>query len=92
MINADVVSENLKRLLRRIFHVEHSSIDLASIKGLNLIVDLHDLDRKDAYKREIKPVYNVITTAYLREALSKPGTDMIKNRFITVRLCCLSQR
>ena len=38
--------------MRRIFHVEHSSIDLASIKGLNLIVDLHDLDRRVAYKRK----------------------------------------
>jgi len=69
-------------ILRRIFHVEHSSIDLASIRGVNLIVDLHDLDRRVAYKREIRLIYNVITTAYLREALSKSPVDRIENMFI----------
>lgn len=69
-------------ILRRIFYVEHSSIDLASIDGLNLMVDLHDLDRRVAYKREVRLIYNVITTAYLREALSKPPTNGIENIFI----------
>jgi len=39
-------------VLRRIFHVNHSSIDLASIKGINLLVDLHGLDGRVAYKCE----------------------------------------
>jgi DNA helicase HerA-like ATPase len=69
-------------VLRRIFYVERSSIDLASIKGLNLIVDLHDLDRRVAYKREVRLVYNIITTAYLREALAKSPMDKIENMFI----------
>lgn len=69
-------------VLRRIFHVEHSSIDLASVKGFNLIVDLHGLDRMVAYKREVGLIYNIITTAYLREALSKLETDNIENMFI----------
>jgi DNA helicase HerA-like ATPase len=69
-------------VLRRTFYVDRSSIDLASIKGLNLIVDLHDLDRRVAYKREVRLVYNVITTAYLREALAKRPTNKIENMFI----------
>ncbi|MEM3790896.1 MAG: zonular occludens toxin domain-containing protein [Thermoproteota archaeon] len=69
-------------ILRRIFYVEHSSIDLAFIRGVNFIVDLHDLDRKVAYKREVRLIYNVITTAYLREALNKSPIDRIENMFI----------
>jgi DNA helicase HerA-like ATPase len=69
-------------VLRRIFYVERSSIDLASIKGVNMIIDLHDLDRRVAYKREVRLIYNVITTAYLREALAKSPTDKIENMFI----------
>jgi DNA helicase HerA-like ATPase len=69
-------------ILRRIFYVEKSSIDLASIKGLNLLVDLHDLDRRVAYKREVRLIYNIITTTYLREALAKDPTDDIENMFI----------
>jgi len=57
-------------VLRRIFYVYHSNIDLASIKELNLLVDLYGLDRRGAYKREVRLVYNVITTAYLREVLN----------------------
>ena len=40
------------------------------------------MDRRVAYKREVRLIYNVITTAYLREALSKPETDKIENMFI----------
>lgn len=69
-------------ILRRIFYVEYSSIDLSSIEGVNLIVDLHDLDRRVAYKREVRLIYNVITTAYLREALSKSPRNGIENMFI----------
>lgn len=69
-------------VLRRIFYVNSSSLDLASIKGVNLLVDLHDLDRRVAYKREVRLIYNVITTTYLREALAKTPADRIENMFI----------
>ena len=69
-------------ILRRIFYVYRSSIDLASIRGVNLLVDLHGLDRRVAYKREVRLIYNVITTAYLREALARNPTDKIENMFI----------
>jgi len=69
-------------ILRKIFYVDKSSMDLSSIKGLNLVIDLHDLDRMVAYKNEVRLIYNVITTAYLRESLSKVPMDKIENMFI----------
>ena len=69
-------------VLRKIFYVKHSSIDLSKIEGRNLIVDLHDLDRRVVYRDEVRLIYNFITTAYLREALSREETDEIRNMFI----------
>jgi len=68
--------------LREIFNVGKSSIDMSGIDGVNLIVDLHDLDRKVAYKRELRLIYNTLTVAYLREALSKSERDSVENMFI----------
>jgi hypothetical protein len=69
-------------VLRKIFYQEQSSLDLSQIKGKNLIVDLHDLDRRVAYKAEERLLYNAITLAYLREALGKPERDKVENLFI----------
>ena len=69
-------------VLRRIFYVYRSSIDPASIKGVNLLVNLHDLNRRVAYKREEMLIYKVITTAYLRKALNKSPMNRIENMFI----------
>lgn len=57
-------------ILRTIFYVEKSSIAMKSIKNKNLIIDLHSLDMKVAYKKELRLIYNTLTTAYLREALN----------------------
>jgi DNA helicase HerA-like ATPase len=69
-------------ILRKIFYQEHSSLDVSQIEGKNLIVDLHDLDRRVAYKAEERLLYNAITLTYLREALSKPEKDKAENLFI----------
>ncbi len=69
-------------VLRNIFYVKKSSIDMASVSGKNLIIDLHGLDMKVAYKKELRLIYNVLTIAYLREALKTEGTATIRNMFI----------
>jgi DNA helicase HerA-like ATPase len=69
-------------VLRKIFYVEKSSLDLSLIEGKNLVIDLHDLDRRVAYKPEERLLYNAITIAYLREALSKLDRDKVENLFI----------
>jgi len=45
-------------------------------------LDLHGLDKRDVYKREVRLICNVLTTAYLRETLNKPSMDRIENVFI----------
>ena len=69
-------------ILRRIFFVKRSSIGPGSFKEKNLIVDLHNLDKKVAYKRELRLIYNTLATAYLREALNREETNSINNMFI----------
>ena len=69
-------------ILRSIFFVKRSSIGPSSFQGKNLIVDLHNLDKRVAYKRELRLIYNCLTTAYLREALNREETSCIKNMFV----------
>jgi len=69
-------------ILRRIFFVKRSSIAPGSFQDKNLIVDLHNLDKKVAYKRELRLIYNCLTTTYLREALNREETSTISNMFI----------
>lgn len=69
-------------ILRSIFFVKRSSIGTGSFRDNNLIVDLHSLDKRVAYKRELRLIYNCLTTAYLREALNRSETSTISNMFI----------
>ena len=69
-------------VLRRIFFVKRSSIGPGSFKDGNLIVDLHNLDKRVAYKRELRLIYNCLATAYLREALNREESSAIRNMFI----------
>lgn len=70
------------QILRAIFHVKKSSIDIGSMKDKNLIIDLHGLDMKVAYKRELRLIYNTLSVAYLREALRNGEEQAVKNMFI----------
>lgn len=69
-------------VLRNIFYVGKSSIDMSSIKDKNIIIDLHGLDMKVAYKRELRLIYNTLAITYLREALKKEETGPVRNLFI----------
>jgi hypothetical protein len=69
-------------VLRSIFYVQNSSIDMSAIVGKNLIVNLHGLEMKVAYKSELRLVYNLLTIAYLREALKSEDAKAARNMFI----------
>ncbi len=68
--------------LNQIFYCSSSSIDLNNLGSRNVIVDLHELEAKVAYRTEVRLVYNTIALAYLREALSRKPTDRIIHMFI----------
>jgi len=55
---------------------------LRQILSGHLIVDLHNLAKKVAYKRELRLIYNCLTTAYLREALNREEPPSIQNMFV----------
>jgi len=76
--------------LRRVFYGGRSSLDLSWPEGVNVVVDLHDLDRRMAYGRELRLVYNVITMAYLRRALGRNPRDEAKYMFIADEMSYLA--
>jgi hypothetical protein len=69
-------------VLRNIFYVTKSSIDMNSIKDKNLIIDLHGLDMKVAYRRELRLIYNTLAITYLREALKTEEVNFAKHLFV----------
>jgi DNA-binding Lrp family transcriptional regulator len=69
-------------VLRKIFYVRKSSIDMKKIENKNLVINLHSLDMKVAYKQELRLIYNILAIAYLREALNKKEGDFVKNVFV----------
>ena len=69
-------------MLRDIFYVKKSNLDLSAIKNQNLIIDLHGLDMKVAYKKELRLLYNLLSVAYIREALRSEPSAVVKNMFI----------
>lgn len=69
-------------VLRSIFYVKKSSIDFESTKDKNIIIDLHGLDMKVAYKKELRLIYNDLSIAYLRQALKTEDATTARNLFI----------
>lgn len=72
--NNDVVKE--------IFYCDKSTLDLNKLDDRNLIFDLHELESKVAYGTELRLVYNVLSIAALRQALTRNIADKIKNMLI----------
>ena len=48
----------------------------------NIMINLHSLDSKVSYREEIRLIYNIITTYYLRKMLSRESTNYVSNLFI----------
>jgi hypothetical protein len=69
-------------VLRKIFYVSRSNVDMKDIGSKNVIFDLHALDMKVAYKEELRLLYNTLAIAYLREALNRSESSTVKNLFI----------
>jgi DNA-binding MarR family transcriptional regulator len=68
--------------LSEIFYCTQSSIDTSNLGSRNVIIDLHELEAKVAYKRELRLAYNTIAISYLREALSRKPTDKTIHMFV----------
>lgn len=68
--------------LNQIFYTGSSSIDLSKLASRNVIIDLHELESKVAYKTELRLIYNILALAYLREALSRKPTDKVVHMFV----------
>jgi hypothetical protein len=69
-------------VLKEIFYCDKSSIDLNKLDDRNIVIDLHPLATLVAYQTELRLIYNVITVAALRQALSKQVTDVITNMLV----------
>jgi hypothetical protein len=68
--------------LNEIFYTESSSINLEKLDDRNIIIDLHSLEARVAYRIELRLIYNAIAIAYLKLALQREPTDTIANLFI----------
>lgn len=79
-------------VLREIFYTNNSSIDLNRLDQRNLVIDLHPLDREVAYRKELRLIYNTISTAYLRQALKRTPTDRVTHMFVAEEAQMLAPR
>jgi len=68
--------------LKEIFYCSSSSLDLNKLGDRNILFDFHSLEMKVAYRVELRLLYNVITVAYLRQALARRITDKTSHMFI----------
>jgi hypothetical protein len=69
-------------VLKEIFYCDRSSVDLSKLDDRNIIFDLHELDAQVAYGNEVRLLYNVITIAALRQALSRDVSDRIEHLLV----------
>jgi hypothetical protein len=78
--------------LKEVFHCASSSPDLGRLDDRNIVFDLHELERLVAYKDEVRMIYNTIVTAVLREALSRPQSDLTSNLLVADEAQLLAPR
>ncbi|MGI0014456.1 MAG: hypothetical protein ACREBU_13595, partial [Nitrososphaera sp.] len=69
-------------VLKEIFYCDRSSLDLNKLDDRNIVVDFHPLAMLVAYQTELRLIYNVLTIAALRTALSKRVTNTIINMLV----------
>lgn len=69
-------------VLKEIFYSDRSTLLLDKLDDRNIVVDLHPLAMMVAYETELRLIYNVITVAALRNAMSKSVTDVITNMLV----------
>jgi len=70
------------RVLKDIFYCYNSSVNLRKLSDKNILIDLHALEAKVAYRVELRLIYNTIAVACLKEALSRRTTDKTSHMFI----------
>lgn len=72
----------LRSPLKEIFACKKSNPDFNKLGDVNTIIDLHALDSLVAYNSELRLIYNLITTYFLRKMLGREPTDAVSNLFI----------
>lgn len=68
--------------LKEIFMCKKSNPSLERLGERNMIIDLHELDKLVAYNPEVRLIYNVITTYFLRKMLNRDPSDNLSNLFV----------
>ncbi|MGH9922300.1 MAG: ATP-binding protein [Nitrososphaerales archaeon] len=68
--------------LKEIFGTKRSSPEFEKLDRNNIIIDLHALDALVAYNRELRLIYNTLSSYYLRKMLSNGTTDGITHLFV----------
>ncbi|MEM3084419.1 MAG: hypothetical protein QXU32_09195 [Nitrososphaerales archaeon] len=68
--------------LKEIFGTTRSSPDFEKLDKTNIIIDLHALDSLVAYNKELRLIYNTLSSYYLRKMLSNGTTDGITHLFV----------
>lgn len=69
--------------LKEIFMCKKSNPDFERLDECNMIIDLHELDKLVAYNPEVRLIYNVVTTYFLRKMLNREPCDDLSNLFIS---------
>ena len=68
--------------LKEIFGTKKSSPDFEKLDKTNIIIDLHALDALVAYNKELRLIYNTLSSYYLRKMLSNGTTDGVTHLFV----------
>lgn len=68
--------------LKEIFFCKKSNPDFTRLDDHNIVIDLHALDSLVAYGSELRLIYNVITTYFLRKMMNRGTCDWVSNLFI----------
>ncbi len=68
--------------LKEIFGARKSSPEFEKLDKGNIIIDLHALDALVAYNKELRLIYNTLSSYYLRKMLSNGTTDGITHLFV----------
>jgi predicted transcriptional regulator len=72
----------MREPLSEVFNTSKSNPDLERLGEKNIFIDLHPLDARVAYNKELRLIYNTITAYFLRKMLSNGMTDGVSNLFV----------
>ena len=68
--------------LREIFLCKKSNPSFDNLDEKNVVIDLHELDALVAYGSEVRLIYNILTSYYLRKMLGREIQYSVKNLLV----------